>query len=72
MKNLFFTFITFILLNSCALDDDDNQILLEYIKLEQAEDMMYPDFNNYRAYRIYEFIIPIKSNNKIEYLYFNK
>ena len=28
--------------------------------------------NNYRAYRVYEFIIPIKSNNKIEYLYFNK
>lgn len=46
MKN-FFLLVAFLnFFYSCSFDNEENQILLEYIKLEQNSDFMYPNFSN--------------------------
>ena len=52
---------------NCEINKNENDVVFN-IEISNNDEII----NNYRAYRIYEFIIPIKSNNKIEYLYFNK
>lgn len=46
MKNIILISITLFFVMSCSFDNDENQILLEYIKIEQKSDLMYPKFSN--------------------------
>jgi hypothetical protein len=48
------------------IDPSINEIVFN-IEISNNDEII----NNYRAYRIYEFMLPINSKNNLEYLYFN-